>query len=59
MLDLLTDMYLQIMIIISVLQKVLRQELNCLCSMTTTMNHPYNYDVSYIFTALEIKKYIV
>jgi len=37
MLDLLKEVYLQIVIMISVLQEVLRQELNCLCSMTTTV----------------------
>jgi hypothetical protein len=62
-LDLLTEAYIQIVMMISVLQKVLRQELNCLCSMTTTglsqQTTPTTMDLSYIFTALEINKYIV
>jgi len=59
-LDSLPAAYIQFMIMLIELQKVLSQELKCLCSKTTTVycNEPYqNYGrVSYIFTAIQLNK---
>jgi len=56
--------YVQFMIMLTELQKVLSQELKCLCDKTTTVlserTIPKTMDVSLLhFTALEINKYIV
>jgi hypothetical protein len=52
--------YVQFVIMLIELQKALRQGLKCLCSKSATVlsewTVPKTMDVSYIFTALEIKK---
>ena len=64
MLDSLTAVYIQFMIMLIELQKVLSQELKCLCSNTTTVLSEWTIPklwmwASYIFITFEINKYIV
>jgi len=62
-LDSLIAAYIQFVLMLMKLHKVLSHELECLCSKSTTLlsewTIPKIMDISYTFTALEINKYIV
>jgi len=65
MLDLVMVMYIQFVLMLIEFQKVLSQELKCLCSKTTTVlsesTVPETVAVSlvYIFIVVEVIKYII